>query len=67
MLHFHKIYQLAFVQMSYNAIMKTKVLVNIYKECIITFDNPLGYREITQHKEQNASWEINPINIPFSR
>ena len=63
MLHFHKIYQLAFVQMSYNAIMKTKVLVNIYKECIITFDNHLGYRKI----ERNASWEINPINIPFSR
>ena len=38
MLHFHKIYQLVFVQMSYNAIMKTKV---ISKECIITFDKYL--------------------------
>ena len=63
MLHFHKIYQLAFVRMSYNAIMKTKVLVNISKECIIIFDNYLGYIE----KERNTIWEINPTNIPFSR
>ena len=39
--------------MSYNAIMKTKVLVNIYKECIITFDNHLGYRKITQNTRLN--------------
>ena len=67
MLHFHKIYQLAFVQMSYNAIMKTKVLVNISKECIFIFDISLGYIEVTQHKERSTIWEINPTNIPFSR
>ena len=44
MLHFHKIYQLAFVQMSYNAIMKTKV---ISKECIITFDKYLTTQNST--------------------
>ena len=63
MLHFHKIYQLAFVQMSYNAIMKTKVLANISKECIIIFDINLRYIEI----ERNTTWELNPTNIPFSR
>lgn len=43
MLHFHKIYQLAFVQMSYNAIMKTKV---ISKECINEFDKYLATQKI---------------------
>ena len=56
MLHFHKIYQLAFVQMSYNAIMKTKVLVNISKECIFIFDISLGYIEITQ--DQHIKKEV---------
>ena len=37
--------------MSYNAIMKTKVLVNISKEHIFIFDLSLGYIEITQKKE----------------
>ena len=35
--------------MSYNAIMKTKVLVNISKEYTFIFDISLGYIEMTQH------------------
>ena len=58
MLHFHKIYQLVFVQMSYNAIMKTKV---ISKECINEFDKYLATQD------RFTTWEINPTNIPFSR
>ena len=36
--------------MSYNAIMKTKVLANISKECIIIFDINLGYIEIIKNE-----------------
>ena len=44
--------------MSYNAIMKTKV---ISKECINEFDKYLATQD------RFTTWEINPTNIPFSR